>query len=71
MLPLIKENKKRFMERKSTERKYHVQDDATVELKDVKMYCNTNQFPALPFCGPYSKPHGIRRIAHSPIASFG
>ena len=29
-----------------------------MELKDVKMYCNTNQFPALPFCGPHSKPHG-------------
>ena len=31
-----------------------------MELKDVKMYCNTNQFPALPFCGPCSKPHGAR-----------
>ena len=30
---------------KWTERKYHVQDDATVELNDVKMYFNTNQFP--------------------------
>ena len=29
-----------------------------MELKDVKMYCNTNQLPALPFCGPYFKPHG-------------
>ena len=54
--------RKRFMERKWTERKYHVQDNADVELKDVKMYCNTNQFPALPFCGPYSKPHGARGI---------
>ena len=33
-----------------------------MELKDVKMYCNTNQFPALPFCGPHSKPHGARGI---------
>ena len=24
------------------------------------MYCNTNHFPELPFCGPYSKPHGAR-----------
>ena len=24
------------------------------------MYCNTNQFPALTFCGPPSKPHGPR-----------
>ena len=31
-----------------------------MELKYVKIYCNTNQFPALPFCGPHSKPHGAR-----------
>ena len=48
------------MERKWTERKYHVQDNAEVEHKDVKMYCNTNQFPGLSFCGPHSKPHGAR-----------
>ena len=48
------------MNRKWTERKYHIQDNSDVELKDVKMYCNTNQFPTLPFCGPYSKPHGAR-----------
>ena len=39
-------SRKIFMERKWTERKYHVQDNAAVELKDVKMYCNKNQFPA-------------------------
>ena len=33
------------MEIKWTERKYPVKDNAAVELKDVKMYCNTNQFP--------------------------
>ena len=41
MLPLIK-GKKRFMEGKWTEIKYPVQDNAAVELKGVKMYCNTN-----------------------------
>ena len=46
------------MERKWTERKYHVQKNASAKLKDVKMYCNTNQFPHLPFFGPLSKPHG-------------
>ena len=56
-------SRKIFMERKWTERKYHVQDNAAVELKDVKMYCNTNQFPALPFCGPHSKPHGARGLS--------
>ena len=54
--------RKIFMERKWTERKYHVHDNALVEPKDVKIYCNTNQFSALPFCGPYSKPHGARGL---------
>ena len=26
------------------------------------MYCDTNQLPVLPFCGPYPKPHGERRL---------
>ena len=51
------------MERKWTERKYHVQDNAAVELKDVRIYCNKNQFPELPFCGPHSKPHGAREMS--------
>ena len=55
-------SRKRFMNRKWTERKYNVQDNADIELKDVKMYCNTNQFPTLPFCGPHSKPHGARGL---------
>ena len=42
--------RKIFMERKWTERKYHVQDNTAVELKYVKMYCNKNKFPELPFC---------------------
>ena len=42
-------SRKRFMKKKWTERKYHVQDNYAVELKYVKMYCNTNQFTALPF----------------------
>ena len=50
------------MERKRTERKYHVQDNAAVELKDLKMYCNTNQFPELSFSGLHSKPHGARGL---------
>ena len=35
----------------------------SVELKDVKMYFNKNQFPTLPFCGPHSKPHGAGGIS--------
>ena len=55
-------SRKIFMKRKWTERKYHIQDNADVELKYVKIYCNTYQFPALTFCGPYSKPHGSRGL---------
>ena len=55
--------KKLFMESKCTERKYHVQDDATIELKDVKIYCNTNQFPELSFYNSHPKPHGARGLS--------
>ena len=50
------------MNKKLTERKYHIQDNADVELKYVKMYCNKNQFPTLPFCGPNSKSRGSRGL---------
>ena len=63
MVPLIKENKKKlFMESKWTVIQYHIKDNTAVELKDVKMYCNTNKFPTLPFCGPHSKHHGARGL---------
>ena len=51
------------MEIKWTDRQYHVQDNADVAHQDVKMYCNINQFPELPFCGPHSKPHGARVLS--------
>ena len=28
------------------------------------MYCYTNQFPELTFCGPHPKPHGERGLNH-------
>ena len=31
--------------------------------KDVKIYCDISQFPALPFCGPHPKPHGARVLS--------
>ena len=34
-----------------------------MELKDVKMYCNTNKFPALTFCDPHSNPRGARGLS--------
>ena len=43
--------------RKYTDREYHVQDNADVAHTYLKMYCDTNQFPALPFCVPHPKPH--------------
>ena len=51
------------MERKWTGRQYHVQDNADVEHQDVKMYCNTNQFPELPFCDPHYKPCVARGLS--------
>ena len=33
-----------------------------MELKDVKMYCNKNQFPTIPLYVPHSKPHDARGL---------
>ena len=51
------------MERKWTDRNYHVQDNAAVEHQDMKMYCKTSQLPALSFWGPHSKPHGKKGLS--------
>ena len=48
---------------KWTDREYHVQDNTDVAHKDVKMYCDTNQLPALPFGGSHPKPHGERGLS--------
>ena len=55
--------KKGFMGQKWIYIQYHVQDNYSVAHKDMKLYCNTNQFPALTFCGPHSKPHGVRGLS--------
>ena len=52
--------KKRFMEIKWIDRQYHVQDNSDAAHKDVRMYLNTNQLPALKKFDPNSKPHGAR-----------
>ena len=49
--------------RKWTDREYHVQYNADVAHKYVKIYCDTNQFPAIPFCGSHPKPHGARGLS--------
>ena len=34
------------------------------------MYCNTNELPALPFCGTHSKPYGARGLSKHYHLSF-
>ena len=51
------------MERKWTDREYHAQYNAADEHQDMKMYCNTSQFPELSFFGPHSKPHGAKGLS--------
>ena len=48
--------------RKLTDREYHVQDNADVAHKYVKMYCDTNQFPTLKFCGSHPNPNVSRGL---------
>ena len=63
MVSLIRKITKISSERNFTEREYHFQYNSDVAHKDVKMYCNTNQFPVLSFCGPHYKPHGARGLS--------
>ena len=58
-----KGKKKLFMEIKWTYQQYHVQDNSVVSHRYVRMYCNTNRFTELPFCGPHSKPHSARGLS--------
>ena len=34
------------------------------------MYCDTSQFPTLPLCGSYPKPHGSRGLSKHYILRF-
>ena len=54
---------KRVSKRKFTYREYYVRDDADVAHKYMKIYGDTKQFPALPFCGPHPKTHGARGLS--------
>ena len=56
--------RKIYSKRKCTDREYHVQDNSDVAHKDVKNYCDINQFPALPFCGSHPKPRGSRGLSN-------
>ena len=57
---LIRYNIEKQPVKKWTDREYHVQDNDDVAHTYVKMYCDTNQFPELTYCGPYPKPHVSR-----------
>ena len=56
------ENRKRSSKRKWTDIEYHFQDNYDVAHKYVKMYCDTNQLPALTSCGSHSNPCGARNL---------
>ena len=47
------------------ESEYHVQDSKYVPHTSIKMPCTTTQVPALSFCGPHAKPHGVRGLRKS------
>ena len=36
----------------------------------MKMYCDTNKLPALPFGGPHPKPHGARGLSKNYHLNF-
>ena len=50
--------------RKWKDREYHVQDNADVAHKYVKIYCDTNPFPALLFLGSHPKHHGAKGLSN-------
>ena len=54
--------KKKASKRKWTNREYHVHYNADVAHIYLKMYCDTNQLPALPFCVSHPNPHGARGL---------
>ena len=55
--------KKLVSKQNCTGREYHDHNDADIAHKDVKMFCNTNQFPSFPVYGPRTKPHGVRGLS--------
>ena len=62
---LIRKYSKRASKIKWTYREYHVQYNADVAHKYVKMYCDTNQLPELTFCGPHPNPHVARGLSNN------
>ena len=40
-----------------------MQDNADVYQKYVKTFCNNTHFTLFKFCGPHTKPHGVRGLS--------
>ena len=53
---------KRYSKITWKDREYHVQYNYDVSHKDVRIYCDTNKFQTLPFCGSHPKTHGARGL---------
>ena len=47
-----------------------MQKNEDVDHQYVNMYCNTNQFPKLTFCGPHNKPPGIHILIKHYLMRF-
>ena len=62
MESLIKENTEKEPVKEKDKQRYHVQDNSDLAHKDVRIYCDTNQFPTLQLCGPNPKPPGARGL---------
>ena len=62
--------RKRYSKIKWIDRDYHVQDNADNSHKDVKMYCDTKQFPSLTNFGPHPKPHVARGLSKNYCLRF-
>ena len=50
---------------KWTENEYNFQDIKNVTHTTVRMSCDTTNFPALLFCGPTFKPHGVQGLSNT------
>ena len=56
-------HRKRASKIKWKDIEYHVQDNAYIAHKELKMNYDTNQFSELPFCGPYPNPCGAMELS--------
>ena len=45
------------------EMEYFFQEEDDLTHKNVKIFCDTNQFPSFKFCVPHTNPHGVRGLS--------